>query len=458
MQPLPSLAQSWEVAPDNLSITFKLRPGVKWHDGTPFTSKDVRYSVLELWKKLHPRGRTTFASVTDVETPDERTAVLRLSQSSPIILGALSAAESQVLPAHIYAGSEPAKNPANLKPIGTGPFRFVRWNKGEYIEFERNPDYWDAGKPYVDKLIFRIIPDAASRAAAFEVGEVQYGPFDPVPLADIARLKQDPKLAFTTQGYEWLSPIFTFEFNTQDAITGNVKVRQAIAHAIDKQGLIDAAWYGFGTVATSPIPHYQKYFSKNLPAYPFDPAKANALLDEAGFPRKDGGVRFSIFFDYESNTDALQNTAEFLRQNLKQVGIDLKLRSQDTPTLYKRVYTDYDFQTRAGQFSAMIDPAMGLYRLYWTKSIAKGVPNTNGARYSNPELDKLIEITQSNPDPAQRLAAFEGWQKIAMTDLPNIPLFELQRLTVYSKRLRGIPDTPDQAFSGLKDVWLENGA
>lgn len=458
MTPLPSLAVRWETAPDNLAITFHLRANVKWHDGKPFTARDIRYSALELWKKLHPRGRSTFASVTDVETPDDLTAIFRLSRPSPIILSALSSSESQVLPAHLYEGTEPAKNPHNIKPVGTGPFRFVSWQKGEFIEFERNPDYWDDGKPYLDRLIFRIIPDAASRAAAFETGDVQYGPFDPVPLADVARLKENPKLAFTTDGYAWLSPIFTFEFNVKDAIVGDVKVRQAIANAIDRQGLIDAAWYGFGTVAESPVPHYLKAFTSDLPHYAFDPKKAEHLLDVAGYPRKADGVRFPLTFDYESNSDALQNTAEFLRQNFKQVGIDLKLRSQDTAAIYKRVYTEYDYQTRAGQFSSMIDPAMGLYRLYATKSISKGVPNTNGARYSNPDLDKLIEITQSSPDPDKRLAAFHEWQKIAMTDLPNFPLFELQRLTVYSSRLHGLTKTPDQAFSSLKDVWLDAGA
>ncbi|MET0742067.1 MAG: ABC transporter substrate-binding protein, partial [Microvirga sp.] len=454
MNPVPSLAESWEVAPDNLSITFHLRKNVQWHDGAPFTSKDVRYSVLELWKKLHPRGRTTFANVVAVDTPDDTTAIFRLSEPSPIILSALNSAESQVLPAHLYEGRDPTTNPQNIKPVGTGPFRFVAWKKGEYIELARNPKYWDAGKPHLDRLIFRSIPDPGSRAAAFETGEVQYGPFDPVPLADVARLKENPDLAFTTEGYGWLSPFFTFEFNTKDEITGNLKVRQAIAHAIDRQGLIDAAWYGLGKVAQSPVPSYQKVFTKDVPQYAFDPAEAEKLLDAAGYPRKDKGIRFSLFFDYESNNDSLQNTAEFLRQNFKQVGIDLKLRAQDTPTMYKRVYTDYDFQTRAGQFSAMIDPAMGLYRLYWTKSIAKGVPNTNGARYSNPEVDRLIEITQSSPDESKRTEAFRQWQKIAMTDLPNFPLFELQRLTVYSKRLHGLTDTPDQSFSSLKNVWL----
>lgn len=170
-------------------------------------------------------------------------------------------------------------------------------------------------------------------------------------------------------------------------------MRQALAYAINRQGLIDSAWYGIGKVATSPVPHYQKYFTNDMPHYAYDAKKAEQLLDAAGYPRGANGERFSVFFDYEGNNESLQNTAEFLRQNLKQVGVTLKLRTQDTPTYYRRIYTDYDFQTRAGQFSVMIDPATGLYRLYGTDSIVKGVPNTNGARYSNPTLDAIIKTT-----------------------------------------------------------------
>ncbi|AWJ87887.1 ABC transporter substrate-binding protein (plasmid) [Azospirillum sp. TSH58] len=458
MNPIPALAERFEVSPDKLSITFHLRKGVTWHDGTPFTSRDVAYSVLELWKKHHPRGRTTFGDVTAVDTPDAATAVLRLSRPSAIILNALSAAESQVLPAHLYENTDARTNPRNINPVGTGPFRFVEWKRGEYIALERNPTYWDAGKPYVDRLIFRIIPDAASRAAAFETGEVVYGPFDPIPLADAARLRANPELALTTAGYQWLSPFFTFEFNVKSKIAGDVRVRRAIAHAIDRKGLIEAAWYGFGTPATGPIPHYQKAYTKDVAGYPFDPAAAERLLDEAGYKRGADGVRFALWHDYSNDTESQQNTAEFLRQNLKAVGIDLKLRAADLPTYYKRVYTNYDYDTRSGQFSAMIDPSLGLYRLYATSSIAPGVPNTNGAQYSNPELDAVIETALRESDPARRTEAFHAWQRIAMTDLPNIPLFELERVTLHNRKVKGLEDRPDAAFSSLKNLWLEGGA
>lgn len=455
LNPQPGLAERWEVAPDNLSITFHLRRGVKWHDGADFTSADVRYSLLELWKALHPRGRTTFAAVTDVETPDAHTAVVRLSRPSPAILSALGAAESQVLPAHLYQGGDPLKNPRNNQPVGTGPFRFKAWQKGDHIEFERNPDYWDTGKPYIDRLIFRIIPDAASRAAAFESGDVQYGPYGPVPLADVERLTTQAGLKVETNGYAWLSQFFLFEFNLNDPVAGNPDVRKAIAHAIDRKGLIDVVWYGFGKPAVSPVPsHLARYHTADLPRYDFDPAAAERLLDKAGYPRKADGTRVSIIHDYEPSNEIYKNAAEYIRQNLKRVGIDVKLRSQDLASQQRRIYTDYDFTTRSGQFSSMMDPSMGLYRLYWSKSRLKGVPNTNASGYATPEMDGVIEATFTESDPAKRTALFHDWQRLAMADLPVIPLVELRHFTLYSGKLRGVSRGPDGAMAALKDVWF----
>ncbi|KAF1021719.1 MAG: Oligopeptide-binding protein AppA [Paracidovorax wautersii] len=167
---VPELAQSWSVAPDGLSITLKLRRDVKWHDGQPFTSADVRYSMLEIWKKIHPHGKVAYSNVTDVSTPDPYTAIIRLNAPSPVALFALNNTSSPVLPRHLYEGTDLLRNPANVKPVGTGPFRFKEWIRGDRIVLERNPDYWEKGRPYLDGLVFRIIPDAAARSAAFERG------------------------------------------------------------------------------------------------------------------------------------------------------------------------------------------------------------------------------------------------------------------------------------------------
>ncbi len=456
MTPRPSLAERWEVAADGLSVTFHLRPGVRWHDGQPFTSADVRYSVMEVWKKVHARNRVTFADVQDVETPDPLTAVFRLRQPAPVILSALNAQEGQILPRHLYEGTDVLTNPHNQKPVGTGAFRFKAWKKGEYIELERNPDYWDQGKPYLDRLIFRIIPDAGVRAAALELGDVMYAPYDAVPLSDVERLRAHKDLAIETRGYDWQSQYLFLEFNLRNPVLANLKVRQAIAHAIDRGKLVDVVWHGIGKAATGPVPSsLGRTYTADVPAYPYDTAKAEALLDEAGYPRGAGGVRFTLHQDYQPFNDNFRQNAEFIRQSLKRVGIEVAVRSQDLATFVRRVYGDYDFDLNSGQFSVFMDPQMGLVRQYWSKAISRGTPWTNGSGYANPEMDRLIEGAMRETDAGRRAGLFQDLQRLAMTDLPVLPLSELWHFTVYNRRLRGLETSPDAALASLKNVWIE---
>ncbi len=454
-EPLPGLAESWSVSPDNLSLTFRLRRGVEWHDGKDFTSADVRYSALEIWRKLHPRGRGTFVSLVDVETPDANTAIFRLSRPSPIILSALGSADSQVLPAHLYEGTNPVANPHNVRPVGTGPFVFSAWRKGEYIELSRNEHYWNGARPYLDKLIFRVIADPASRAAALETGEVQYAPYSPIPLSDLPRFKADSSLAIESRGYSYESPLFFFEFNLKDPIVKDRRVRQAFAHAIDRNGLVATVWRGVGRPAVGPIPsQLAPFFTDDVPRYEFNPKKAEALLDEAGYPRQAGGARFTINHVYSAGEAEFETAVQYIRQNLARVGIDLRPQTGDVASISRRVYTDYDFSTRSGKFASMIDPAMGLYRLYWSKSYVKGVANTNASGYATDEMDRIIEAVQSEPDSAKRVALFHWWQRLAMTDLPTIPLVELSYFSVLNRRVKGLSGNPDAVTASLQDVWL----
>lgn len=452
----PCLAQSWTLAADGLSLTFRLRPGVKWHDGQDFTAEDVKFSLEEIWRKIHPRGRATFAAVEAVETPDPLTVTLRLRQPSPVILSALNAYEAQILPRHIYAGGDALANPANLKPVGTGPFRFREWVRGEHIILERNPDYWDEGKPYLDRIVFRIVPDAAARAALLETGQAQYAPYSPVPLSDVARLRALPGLAVETRGYEWISPWLFLEFNLRKPELQDRRVRQAIAHAINRDIIAKTVWHGFGKPAVSTVPSsLTRFHNPDVPKYPFDVRKAEALLDEAGFRRGADGMRFALSHDYLPYGDDYRRTGEYVRQALRRVGIDLTLRSQDTPSYLRRVFTDYEFDISSSWASSFSDPQIGVQRLFWSKAINKGTPWTNASGYSNPEMDQVIEAAQRAVDPAERARLFREMQALAATDLPNLPLIELHFFTVHAKTLRDVATGPDAAYSSLKHAWLE---
>ena len=456
MAPQPGLAESWEVSPDGTAITFHLRQGVTWHDGAPFTAADVRFSALEAWKKLHARGRVTFAALEDVETPDPFTAVFRLRTPAPVILSALNAAESQVLPKHLYEGGDILKNPRNNAPVGTGPFVFKEWKKGQYIVLERNPHYWEAGRPYLDRIIVRIIPDAASRAAALETGEIQYAPFTAIPLSDVPRLRKDANLAIETKGYAFQSHVFLLDFNLKNPPLDDVRVRRAIAHAIDRKGLIDTVWYGLGNPAISPIPsQLTRFHNPATPHYPYDPAAAEKLLDEAGYPRKANGVRLTIAHDYVPFGEVYKDAGDYIRDNLKKVGIEFTLRGQDYSAWVKRVYSDYAFDTDSNTIAVMMDPEMGLPRLLLSTNHIKGVPAANNSGYSNPEADRIIRALQVEPDAAKRKALFDTLQAITMTDLPVLPLSEMRHITVYNRKVHGLGTTPDAALAALGGVWIE---
>ncbi|ROR26524.1 peptide/nickel transport system substrate-binding protein [Comamonas sp. BIGb0124] len=456
-KPGPSLATAWKVAPDALSIEFTLRKEVKWHDGRPFTSADVKYSALEVWKKVHPIGRNILADLDDVATPDDHTAVLKFKRPALVVLNFLNAQGLPVLPRHLYENTDVRTNPYNQKPVGTGAFKFKSWSKGQQIDLVRNEDYWDKGKPYLDGIVFRIIPDAAARSAALETGEVDYIPWDSVPLNDVERLQKLPSLAVTYQGYSWQSNYLVLEFNLRRPELAHPTVRHAIAHAINRPGLTRAVWYNLGTPSASTIPSSLKQFytTDKVPQYPYDPQLANRLLDQAGYPRQANGVRFSIHIDYAPFNQNFGRHAEYLKQNLKQVGIEVDVRNQDLASYLKRVYTDYDFDLQTTRWAPYIDPQLGGLRQFWTQTISKGTPWQNASGYANPELDAIIDKIRYATRQDDRYKAFGDFQRIAQRDIPALALYEEKNFTVYNRKVHGLSDDADASQASLKTVWIQ---
>ena len=458
LKPQPLLAQAWDISPDGLTYTFKLRPNVKWHDGQPFTSADVSYTILEVLKKVHPRGRSAFAKVTAVETPDPLTAVIKLSQPAPPMLTALASSyESPMVPKHLFAGTDPSANPYISKPVGTGPFVFKEWKKGDYILLEKNANYWQAGKPSLQRIVFRIISDASARAASFETGEGHIGGLSPVPLTDMPRIAKNPALSIETRGYAYMSPYMLMEVNLRKPPLNDVRVRQAIAHAIDRARMTQVVWLGYGQPAVSPIPSQVTTFhSTDLPKYEFNIDKAKKLLDDAGLKPGANGMRFKITHDFIPFGSEYQRTGEFIKQQLNRVGSDVELRSQDLPSFLRRAYTEYDFDTTSLYYGAFADPTQGVQRLYWSKAIQKGVVFTNNTGYNSPEMDRLLEGAQGENDPVKRKALYLEMQRIAMTDLPVIPLMETRFLTISSSKLKNHTVSADGIIGGnFADAYFE---
>jgi peptide/nickel transport system substrate-binding protein len=440
-KPKPLLATQWSVSADGKRYTFQLRPGVKWHDGQPFTSADVAYSIQEL-KRANARGRTTFAHVERVETPDASTAVIVLSAPAPYLLRALSAAESPIVPKHVYDKGEAAATQNASAPVGTGPFRFKQWVRGSHAEFERNPDYWDSGKPYLDRLIYRFSADPAAIAAALETGAADFS--TSVSLTDVARLQKHARLQAEAQPSAYLNNIAAIEFNLKNEFFSNPQVRKAVAHAIDQNLLNRIAYQQYAQPLGSPIPPTMAPFhDPGLRAYKHDVAAANALLDAAGFKRGPDGKRFSATIDYFP-TPTLKQVAEYVKAALSRVGIHLTVRSQDLGVFVQRVYTRREFDLEVNGVGTLFDPTVGVQRLYASKDAGKGIPFVNAAGYQNAEVDET-----------KRVAQFKRLQAIVMDELPLLPLVAVPRGNVWNRRVHGLFTGVEGSAGSLADAWVE---
>ncbi len=459
LKPIPSLAESWTVSPDGKTITFKLQSGAKFHDGKPFTSADVKYSILEVLKKVHPRGANTFRELTDIETPDPATAVFKLQNPAPYMMMALSGYESPMVAKHLFEGTDARNNPTANAPVGTGPFKFVEWRRGQLVRLDRNPDYWRKGRPYLDRIVARFIADSATRTAVMENGDAHVAGFGAVPWSDVARLGKLPSLEVTTRGYEMQAPIVQLDFNTKRAPFDNEKVRQAVSYAIDRQAVIDRAWFGSGKPAISPISSNFAVTGLHTPNVKrYDPPNrlelANKLLDEAGFPRGAGGVRFEIVHDITPYGEEWQRFGELVQQSLAQIGIKVTLRHEDVPTWLRRVYTDYDFQLTNNWIQNLADPVIGTHRLYHSSQIRPGTVFVNGSRWSTPATDELMNKAGMEADPAKRNAMYHELAKILTEAAPLVWVHELRFATVINKNYKDVIVSPLGLYANFERVNL----
>ena len=452
----PRLATSWEGSDDGLSVTFKLREGVTWHDGKPFTSADVAFSALSIWKPLQNLGRVVFKNLEAVETPDVHTAVFKFSEPTPLqlIKNALPALTS-VVPKHVYEGTDIATNPANNAPIGTGPFKFAEHKPGEYYRLVRNDKYWREGEPQLDEIIYRVLPDRAAAAGALEAEEIQLAAFSAVPLADLERISKVPGIKVIGDGYEALTYQLVVEINHRRKELADLKVRQAIAHAIDKDFVVKTIFLGHATPSTGPVPVNDKqFYSTDVPTYAFDVAKANALLDEAGYPKGDNGNRFSLKLLPAPYFSETKQFGDYLRQALAAVGIDAELVNNDSAAHQKAVYTDHAFDLAIAPPVFRGDPAISTTILVQS-GIPDGVPFSNQGGYKNAELDALITKAAETLNDKARTDLYDEFQKKVVEDLPLINVAEWGFITVARDSVKNVANNPRWAVSNWADTYVE---
>jgi peptide/nickel transport system substrate-binding protein len=459
LKPKPSLAESFEVAPDGKAITFKLRKDVKFHDGQPFTSADVQFTIMEVLKKNHPRGIATFRDVTAVDTPDAHTAIFRLANPAPVILKALSSYESPMIPKHIY-GQGDIKAHANANaPIGSGPFKFGEWRRGEFVRLDKNPNYWRAGLPYLDRLVVRFIADASTRTAALEKGEAHIAGLGAVPYNDAKKLALRPNIEVSTKGTEMISPMVELIFNTKQAPFDNAKVRQAISYAVDRKFAIENVWFGFGKPAKGIISSNFEPAGLFAAGIDFTMAdrieRANKLLDEAGLPRKADGTRFEIIHDITPYGEEWQRFGETVQQNLAQIGVKATLRYEDLPKWLKRTYTDYDFTLTSNFLFNLADPVLGIHRGVHSDRIRPGTVFVNGSRWSSPETDALMDKAAVETNEAARGKLYAEFVQRVSEASPVAYILEVQFPVVLNKQFKNLIDTPLGIYGNFATVHRE---
>lgn len=454
LAPQPHLAAAWTASADKRRFTFKLRQGVKWHDGHDFTAQDVAFSI-RLVAELKPTGRIVFKDLDAIETPDAHTVSLVFSQPNPAVLMLLSGVETPMLPKHIYQETKNyVGHPANQRPIGTGPYVFKQWVRGAYLELERNPNYWDAPRPYIDRLVFRNISDLSASAAALETGSVDIGYNNPVPINDLPRLRKLPHLGVETRGYESSGDWTTLLFNLENPYLRRLEVRQAIAHSIDPAFVRKVAWYGQGKTVHTPIGEsLGVYHTEDVRIYPFDLAKAAALLDVAGLKPNAAGVRFTLTVDPLPSVESFRNVAQYIRQSLAKIGVSVSVRTQEFGAYIKRVYTDREFDIAYGWLITGPDPS-GIQKYYWSRNFKKGVPFSNAPGYQSAEMDRLLENAAAEPDEARRIALYRQAQQLIATDLPTLELLAPSLFTVFNQRVHNHTVDADGLQSHLSGVWL----
>ena len=452
LEPLPELAKSWELSEDQRTYTFRLQENVTWHDGQPFTADDVIFSIMKFNMELAPRARGIFQKIKEATAPDPHTVKLTLDSPFQPFLLMFDVTACVIVPKHIFEGTDYRNNPNNQKPVGTGPFQFVEWQRGSFIRLKRYEGYWKPGQPYLDEIIYRIVPDSQSRGIALQSGQVQMSAGSDIEPFDVPRFEKQANLDTTTKGWEYFSPLMWLELNHRVKPLDDVRVRTALSMAIDRDFILKRLWFGVGRVATGPISSTTKYYDAAAKVPGYDPKKAAALLDEAGLKPNDQGFRFTLKHLTLPYGEVWNRLAEYLRTALKQVGVQLVLESTDTGGWSRRV-SDWDYDTTINFLYQYGDPTLGVERTYVSTNIQK-ITFTNTGGYKNPKVDALFAEARTNADPALRQKAFNEVSELLVTEVPQVWLLEMAFPTFTDKKLHNVIELGTGVHGSFDDVFI----
>jgi peptide/nickel transport system substrate-binding protein len=433
----PSLAERWEI-PDPKTYVFHLRRGVRFHDGRPLGARDVKWTFETLLNGTIVSGRVgAYRLVDSVEAPDEATVIVHLKAPYAPLLWNLSNGAMGIVP---YGSGKNFQDHL----VGSGPFKFVRAEADKEVVIERNDDYWGE-KPKLSRVRFAVVVDPMTRVLELEKGSADVAINSLTPDAE-ARLMAEKKLIVAS------TPGTTFAylaFNLRDPILRDVRVRRALAYAIDRRPLIRYLWRGLARPADSLLPPEHWAYNGDVAHYDFDPAKARILLDQAGY-KPVNGIRFHLTMK-TGTEESTRLIAAVLQQQLRAVGIALDIRTFEFATFFsdvqKGLFQMYSLRWIGGNE----DPDIFENVFYSTNTPPK---RANRSYYSNPRVDALIDAGREELDPQKRKATYAELQRILAEDLPYIDLFYLDNVVVHTSRVANVHIDPSGSYEFLRYAEL----
>ncbi len=439
----PMLAERWEI-PDPKTYIFHLRPGVRFHDGRPLTSRDVKFTIDSMLKGVLRSPKTaTYKHVDYIDAPDDTTVIFHLKEPDASLMWNLSEGGIGIVP-------EGSNADFNSHPIGSGPFRFVRQEQDKEVVLERNPDYWDATlRPHIERVRFVVVPDVTTRALELRKGSADIAPSGSLSADMVEALRREPNLQIEMASgsvYNYLA------FNLRDPKLKDVRVRQAIAYAIHREPIIHYLWRDQAEPATSVLPPQSWAYNGNVRQYNYDPQRARELLDQAGYRLGSDGVRFHLSMK-TSTEETTRLLAAVLQQQLRDVGIALDIRTLEFGSFFSEV-TKGAFQMFSLRWiGGNQNPDIFDYVFH-----SSSVPpqRANRGYYSNPRVDALLNQARAEIDLAKRKPLYDEVQRILAEELPYVNLWYLDNVVVHTRRVKNLQLMPSGDYGFLKTVELVN--
>lgn len=437
---IPWLASDYNVSDDGLTYTFTLRDGLQFSDGSDVTSDDVVFSLERHLNMGEDAALPLDAPITAITATDAETVTITLSSAYTPLLAELAGFSNAIFPKDFGGKTEDA---FFQNPIGTGPFVVSEWDPNGDLTFTKNTHYWQEGKPYIDKLVYKYVADDTQLLQQLQAGQIDA--IDDVPYANVSDLESNSSVSVLTNDSWAIEQVF---FNTTNQYFSDVHVRRAIAQALDRTGIVSAVTFDTASVANSLIPPTIEYSANDVGyALDYDLDAAKAELAESAYPNG-----FSVTLSIKSGNTAFSQEAQIVQQALAQLGIEVTIDSIDPATFSTQVYKnlDYDFMINSGQsdypdpdelVSFQADPD-GWSKSYWTS-------------YTNDQITSLLAQGRTTADGDARQDIYYQIQEIMADEVPYIPLYYSPVVKATTSSVHGVSVLPNGSIQ-FQDAWIQN--